>query len=134
MEYFIGGLIVAGIWFYFSNKGKVTSAVEHVLRTAADPWFKAQGFDTSTLRYQWYHQPQLVRNLHSSVLVGMGDRRGKSIGFCVEVDAGKGVVSEIFLSSTVASWHASASRTAIQTGQTLLETLKEMARIKGEIG
>jgi hypothetical protein len=129
MEFVIGGLFVAAIWFYLSTKGKVTSANEFILRQAASPWFKAPGFDSSTLRYEWYHSPELVRNFNASVVVGVGDRLGKSTGFCLEVDGAKGVVAELLISTNVVSWHRDAAKTAREHNQSLIGTMSTMDSI-----
>ncbi len=130
MEFVFGCLLVAGIWYFLSTKKKINTFVEADLHEVSRPWFDAQGFDTNSLRYQWYHDPQLVKNHGAAVVVGVGKKRGASTGFVLEVAHQRGVLESSVLSDSVVSWHASAARTASQTGQSLIRTLIEMDKIE----
>lgn len=98
----------------------------------AESWFEKNRLDLDSIRFSAYDERHLVRAKDAVALVGSADLLGgEHVGFAIEVVEGRGVVEGAILRpSGIATWHRSAAATASTSGESLLEVLRTMAKMK----
>ncbi|NGM87469.1 hypothetical protein G5B35_09125 [Parapusillimonas sp. SGNA-6] len=130
-SFWLGALIVVVCWVFFSFRKNANAASAFAAADEAAPWMLSRGIEPQSANFSSYNDPHLLRNAGSTVLVGMAKAtNGETIGFGIEVMAGRGVVSsEILTPYGVASWHRSAAMEARATGLPLLDVLKAKSRV-----
>ncbi|UYF70516.1 MULTISPECIES: zinc-ribbon domain-containing protein [Acinetobacter] len=126
------------LWFWvlsytypqiFPKKLKTKSHQAFNALDEAELWLNKQDVKTSSVYFNAYDDPYLLKNMGATLLVGVGENsKAEHVGFAVEVKQGCGVLSSLIIEpSGIASQDKKAAHIARMNGKYMIDVLNQMA-------
>ena len=127
-NFIIGAIAVWVLWIFFSMRSRARSYRACCVFEEAESWFGNEGINSSSVLYNLYEEPKLIKNTGASVIVGSGDRLdGTIVGFVLEVIPGLGVVEALYLKPHgIATHHRMATQIAKANGIYFIDAMQKM--------
>lgn len=113
----------------FSRKSKTGSHQAFNALDQAESWFNKQDIKTSSISFNAYDDPYLIKNKGATLLVGIGkNSNSEHVGFAVEVKQGYGVLSSLIIEPHgIASQDKKAAHIARMDDKYIIDVLNQMA-------
>lgn len=129
---YISGILIWGAVCHYSytqifSKKSITEAFNAL--DEAELWLNKQDVKTSSVYFNAYDDPYLLKNMGATLLVGVGENsKAEHVGFAVEVKQGSGVLSSLIIEpSGIASQDKKAAHIARMDGKYMIDVLNQMA-------
>ena len=129
---YISGVLLWSVACYYSYTqiflNKSTTKNFNILDEAAS-WLKKQDIKTSSIYFNAYGDPYLLKNIDATLLVGIGkNSKAEHVGFAIEVKQGHGVLTSLIIEpSGIASQDKKAAHIAKMDGKYMIDVLNQMA-------
>lgn len=129
---YISGILLWGAACHYSytqifSKKSITEAFNAL--DEAELWLNKQDVKTSSVYFNAYDDPYLLKNIGATLLVGIGENsNGEYVGFAAEVKQGYGVLSSLIIEPHgIASQDKKAAHVARMDGKYMIDVLNQMA-------
>lgn len=129
---YISGILLWGAACHYSytqifSKKSITEAFNAL--DEAELWLNKQDVKTSSISFNAYDDPYLLKNIGATLLVGIGENsNGEYVGFAAEVKQGYGVLSSLIIEPHgIASQDKKAAHIARMDGKYMIDVLNQMA-------